>query len=69
MFTRVHTPTVTSLNPSFFFLFLQQSFLSSQSRSREERGVESTDFGEDRTPFQLQIIARVQALEVSDDIN
>ena len=29
-------------------------------------GIESTDFDESRTPFQLQILARVQALEISD---
>lgn len=47
-------------------LFLQQSHLESQSKAREDRGIESTDFGENRTPFQLQILARVQALEVTD---
>ena len=40
--------------------------METQSRAREERGSESTDFNESRSPFQLQILARVQALEVSD---
>lgn len=60
---------VRRMTPPPLFVPLQLSFLSSQTRSREERGVECIDFGEDRTPFQLQILARVQALEVSDDIN
>ena len=46
--------------------FLQQSLLDVQTKAREERGIESTDFGETRSPFQLQMIARVQALEVTD---
>ncbi len=46
--------------------FLQQSHLEAQTEAREERGIESTDFGETRSPFQMQLIARVQALEVTD---
>ena len=49
-----------------FFLLLQQAHLDTQSRAREEMGIELTDFDETRTPFQLQILARVQALEISD---
>lgn len=45
---------------------LQQAHLDVQTRAREEMGIEPTDFGETRTPFQLQILARVQALEISD---
>ena len=47
-------------------LFLQNTYLEMQSRAREEQGVESTDFGELRSPFQLQMLARVQALEITD---
>ncbi len=44
----------------------QTSYLDTQAKAREELGTEGTDFGELRSPFQLQMIARVQALEVGD---
>lgn len=44
----------------------QSAQLETRSRERESMGVESTDFDESRTPFQLQILARAQALEVTD---
>ena len=34
--------------------------------AREEMGIEKVDFGELKSPFQLQILARVQAMEISD---
>ena len=46
--------------------FLQQAHLDTQSKEREAMGIESVDFGEERSPFQLQILARVQALEVTE---
>ncbi len=49
-----------------FWSNLQQTYLDTQSKARDGQGIESTDFGETRTPFQLQILARVQSLEVSD---
>ncbi|XP_064395621.1 uncharacterized protein LOC135342716 isoform X2 [Halichondria panicea] len=43
-----------------------QTHFEVQSKAREERGIERTDFGEMRSPFQLQLLARAQALEVTD---
>ena len=37
-----------------------------QAIAREEMGIEKVDFGELKSPFQLQILARVQAMEISD---
>ena len=50
----------------FFFCALQKEHLETRLKIREEQGIERADFGELRTPFQLQILARVQALEVTD---
>lgn len=45
----------------------QKTFQEEQTKSRSERGTEDVDFGESRSPFQLQIIARAQAMELSDE--
>ena len=46
--------------------FFQQEYQRERAKSREERGIETTDFDELRSPFQIQILARVKALEISD---
>ena len=46
--------------------FFQQEYQRERAKSREERGIESADFDESRSPFQIQILARVKALEISD---
>ncbi len=40
--------------------------MKSQLEARQERGTVRMDFGELRTPFQLQMLARIKALEVTD---
>lgn len=54
------------VNAAIISLCMQQTHLETQSQAREERGIESTDFGEIRSPFQMQLLARVQALDVAD---
>ena len=51
---------LTSIDLSFS---TQESFLQSQQQLREERGIDNTDFHETKTVFQLNILARVQALD------
>ena len=47
-------------------LLFQQDYQRERVTAREERGIESADFDEMRSPFQMQILARVKALEISD---
>lgn len=35
-------------------------------KDREQRGIEVIDFGEMRTPFQVQVTARAKSLEMTD---
>ena len=40
--------------------------MKGQMEARQERGTLRVDFGELQTPFQLQMLARIKALEVTD---
>lgn len=48
------------------YCVLQEVHLENLEKMRAESGNEDFDLGETRTPFQLQIEARVQAMEIAD---
>jgi hypothetical protein len=47
-------------------LISPRTFHNEQQVAREERGIETTDFDETKSPFQLQILARAKAVEISE---
>ena len=47
----------------YTFCLSQESFLEAQQQIREEKGIDNVDFHETKTTFQLNILARVQALD------
>lgn len=48
------------------FFCMQEAHLETLEKMRKESGNEDFDLDESRTPFQLQIEARVQALDIAD---
>ena len=50
------------------YCFLQEVHLENLDKMRKESGNEDFDLDETRTPFQLQIEARVHAIETADEL-
>lgn len=48
------------------FFCIQEAHLETLEKMRKESGNEDFDLDDSRTPFQLQIEARVQALDIAD---
>ena len=46
--------------------WVQEDYLESLEKMRKDTGNKDFDLDETRTPFQLQIEARVQAMDIAD---
>lgn len=66
LFLWVQIPSVIVQFCCSCLIIPQETYLKARSEARKEQGTENTDFGELRSPFQLQMLARIKALEISD---